>query len=236
MYSILTIIAAAVLPALVLVYFIYRKDKYKKEPTSMLLKGFGFGALSALGSFCISILLMNMGAFPEEITGVGDGVRTALFGAAVPEELAKFFFLWLLLRRNRYFDEYVDGVVYAVCVGMGFAAFENVGYLFGNLEAWAQTGFVRAITAIPGHFFFAVMMGYFYSKASFGRPEYRTLNYLLAVLVPIALHASYDGILMVSSVAGTVSSGITLFLGLYLFMAITTKKSFNRHLDRDRLA
>lgn len=38
------VIIAAILPALVLVYFIYRKDKYEKEPVSQLLKGFGFGA------------------------------------------------------------------------------------------------------------------------------------------------------------------------------------------------
>lgn len=227
------ILLTAVIPALVLIYFIYRKDKYQKEPTSQLLKGFGFGALSALGSFLISVPLMVLGFYPAEATTVGEHISVAVFGAAIPEELAKFFFLWLLLRNNKYYDEYVDGIVYAVCVGMGFAAFENVGYIFSDLENWAQIGIMRALSAIPGHFFFAVMMGYFYSKASFGNPASRGLNIALALLVPMALHAAYDGILMVSDAVGAVGAGLALFFGLYFFMIKTTKKSINKHLSND---
>lgn len=229
----LTILLSAVIPALVLVYFIYRKDKYKKEPTSQLIKGFGFGALSVFTSFLISVPSLLIGLYPAEATTVGDHIRTAVFAAAVPEELSKFFFLWLLLRRNKYFDEYVDGVVYAVCVGMGFAAFENVGYLLQNQEIWASVGFIRALSAIPGHFFFAVMMGYFYSKATFGGQARRNIYIALAILVPITLHALFDGLLMVSTIAGVAGAALMLFVGLYVFMAITTKKSFGKLLAKD---
>ena len=146
-------------------------------------------------------------------------------------------FLWLLLRNNPDFDEYVDGIVYAVCVGMGFAAFENIGYLFGNIDTWVSVGFVRAISAIPGHFFFAVMMGYFYSKAAFGNPSRRGLNFALAILVPVLLHGAYDSILMVSTVVASMAGALfVLFLGLYVFMAVLTKRSFGRHLLADEAA
>lgn len=229
----MNIIIAAIIPALVLVYFIYRKDKYDREPPAMILKGFWYGALSALASFFISRPFQVMGLFPTEIVSFEDGVRTALFGAAVPEEISKFVFLWMLLRNNRYFDEYVDGIVYAVCVGMGFAAFENIGYVFSDVENWASINAMRALTAIPGHFFFAVMMGYYFSKASFGKPSLRTFNFCLAILVPVALHAGYDGILMTSNTAGAVGGGAALFFGLYFFMALSAKKRFNKLLAKD---
>ena len=90
----------------------------------------------------------------------------AFVGAAMPEEATKLLMLWLLLRRNKYFDERFDGIVYACCIGMGFAGTENVLYLFGNIENWQSVAVSRAIFAVPGHFMFAVAMGYFYSNVS----------------------------------------------------------------------
>jgi len=230
----ISILIAAILPALVLVYFIYRKDKYKKEPTGELLKGFGFGALSALASFCLSIPFGVIGLYPEVPSTFMGHVSTALFAAAIPEELAKLLMLWLLLRNSKYFDEYVDGIVYAVCVGMGFAALENVMYLFTNLDSWAAVGAMRALCSVPAHFFFAVTMGYFYSKAMFGAPSMKSTNLILAAVVPIGLHAAFDALLMVTSMGvGIAGTAILLFIGLYAFMAIKAKKRYQEHLSAD---
>ena len=49
-----------------------------------------------------------------------EAVGDAFLLAAIPEEVAKLFMLWLLLRKNPFFDEHFDGIVYAVCVGLGF--------------------------------------------------------------------------------------------------------------------
>lgn len=87
-------------------------------------------------------------------TSILVSVSTAFFGAAIPEEIAKFLMLWLLLRKNPYFDEKMVGIVYAVCVSLGFAALENIMYLFTNAEAYLSVGIARAIFAVLGHFCF----------------------------------------------------------------------------------
>jgi hypothetical protein len=46
-----------------------------------------------------------------------------------------------------YFSQKFDGIVYAVFVSMGFAAIENIMYVF---DYGYQTGLVRAFTAVPG--------------------------------------------------------------------------------------
>lgn len=232
--NLLYVIIAAILPAAVLIYFIYRKDKYEKEPVPQLLKGFGFGALSALASFLISVPFQSIGLFPSEATTFGGHLRTALFGASVPEELAKFFFLWLLLRNNRYYNERVDGMVYAVCVGMGFAAFENIGYLISSFDAWATVSILRAIFSIPGHFFFAVTMGYFYSKASFDNLAKKGLNITFAIGLPILAHAAFDACLMVSNGFGLGGAALCTFLGLYVYLATISKSRFETHLSVDK--
>ena len=228
------IILSAILPALVLVYFIYRKDRYRKEPTRQLVKAFCFGCLSALASLLISTPLEALGLFSMEAGGVAAWLRTAFFGAALPEEICKLAFLWLLLRRNPDYDEYVDGIVYAACIGMGFAALENVGYLFNYLDGWETVGILRAIFSVPAHFFFAVAMGYFFACGSFGDPARKRINYAMALIVPVAQHTAYDWLAFCFGAPGIIGGlAIALFFGLYILMAKRSKQRIRAHLTRD---
>ena len=231
---ILIVILAALAPALGLLYFIYNKDVLQKEPTREILIAFGYGVLSVLASTLISFPLMGIGVVPTEAATVGEYLRLAVFGAGIPEELAKFALLWLFLKRCRYFDEYVDGIVYAACVGLGFAAVENIMYLIQNFQAWAYVGAMRALFSVPGHFFFAVVMGYDVSKAAFDDPSQRARNIFLAIALPILLHSAFDALLMVSTVSAAATGLIALFAGLYILMAKTSKKLFNKHLTTDQ--
>ena len=226
-------LAIALLPAAILIGFIYWKDKYEKEPTKWIWKGFWYGILSALASFAISMPFQSMGLFTNELLTVGDSIRTAFFGAAIPEEGAKLLLLWLLLRKNPYFDEYVDGMVYAVCVGMGFAALENVGYMLGNYEEWNTVGLMRGLISVPAHFFFAIAMGYFYSLAQFGDKGRRITFWILALAVPVLLHGGFDALLMASEVGGGAGACLAFFFALFFYMARSSKKRFNEHLKRD---
>lgn len=122
------VLLAALLPIALLAWYIYRKDKLCPEPPGQLIKGFCFGTISAPLSLGISLPFIWLGLCPVETTTIGDSIRTAFISAAIPEESAKLFMLWLLLRNNKYFDEKMDGIVYAVFVSLGFAALENILY------------------------------------------------------------------------------------------------------------
>ena len=207
------LIFAALLPAILLVHYILKKDKLKPEPKSQLIKGFFYG----VGSAVLTILVLG------PIVGISqDTTQPSLLAAllhafcfaAIPEELAKFLMLWLLLRGNKYFDEHIDAVVYSVCVGMGFAGAENLLYLFDNYDSWISVGVARALISVPGHFFFAVAMGYYYSLAHFGDKTQRKTNLSLAIAVPVLMHGVFDSILfsvsIVPSLAGILTIGFIL--------------------------
>ena len=188
----ITVFLAAVIPAIVLVIYIYDKDD-RPEPVGQLVKAFLLGALSAPLSLLVSKPLAILGYYSNDAVGLIESFRIAFFGAALPEELAKMFVLWLFLRRNRHFDEYFDGLVYAACVGMGFAALENVMYLFDGGEDWQLVGRMRALMAVPGHFLFAMLMGYYYSLAYFSNNAVaRSRYYTLSLVAPIVAHCAYD--------------------------------------------
>lgn len=203
------IIFAALLPVGVLTFYILLKDKLSPEPAGQLLKAFGAGLLTVPASFLISFPLMWLGFYvdvPETVLG---GICTAFFGAAIPEEIAKFALLWLVLRRNPYFDERMDGIVYAVCVSLGFAALENLMYLFTYADDFVSIGISRAIFAVPGHFCFGILMGYYYSLAKFSEVD-KKRNMVLTLAAPILAHGIYDSLLFVSRVTPFLSVVLTL--------------------------
>ena len=121
----LLVIITALIPAVILGWWIYQKDSLRPEPLNMLIKAFLYGVGSTFVTLVITQLLGIMGLFVYDLGSFSGAVSTALFAAALPEELAKLLMLWLLLRKNPYYDEYFDGIVYAACVGLGFAATEH---------------------------------------------------------------------------------------------------------------
>lgn len=228
------ILVTALLPIIVLGYYIYHKDKKSPEPTGQLVKAFLFGILSAPLSFCMSIPLGLIGLYPVEPTSLLGSISTAFFGAAIPEEIAKLFVLWLVLRKNPYFDEKMDGIVYAVCVSMGFAAFENVMYLFSNVDSYVSVAATRALFAVPGHFCFGILMGYYYSLAKF-YPKSPIKNRLYVFIAPVVAHGLYDSILFTANLSGEFA--VLLFVFFLLFCIRMWKRSHRKikeHLERDK--
>ena len=218
------VVIAAVLPAFVLLYYIWRRDKYQQEPVKQLLKGFGFGVLATVVAAPLEILLQQLGlAFANPQTWFA-AAWNAFFGVALVEEGVKLFFLWLLLRKNPYFDEHMDGVVYAVAVGMGFAAAENISYLFTYIDQWRTLALSRAVFSVPGHFMFAVAMGYYYSVHHFDSSSSK----LMILLMPILLHGIFDSLLMMSDV--TPEWGGVLWFAFVVF-CLTLPGMANRKID-----
>ena len=209
--NIIIILSAAILPAILLWLFIWKKDT-QKEPTSWLLKAVLWGV-----AIIIPVAILESGI--ETILFGVEGKPTTLFGtttmafgvAALPEETFKLLALWMVLRRNPYFDEHFDGIVYAVCVGLGFAAFENIMYVFGE-EDWFSTAIVRALLAVPGHYAFAILMGYYYSVYHFVDHSPKVAACVL--LVPVLAHGTYDALAM-SGIVSPVIGGLCFFVLIY---------------------
>lgn len=176
--------ALAIAPVIIILVYIYQKDKFQKEPWWLLLITFIGGIFSVNIVFFLDMLI------PENISESHflQSLYTAGIKAGLLEELSKFIMLYLIIWKSRHFDEYIDGIVYAVFISMGFAAFENVGYIS---QYGGGISFNRAILAIPAHFLFAVSMGYFFSLARLF-PRKRKHYLLLTLFIPALLHFCYD--------------------------------------------
>lgn len=214
------LLALAVFPALVLAIFIYRKDKFQKEPMRMLAKAFFFGCISALPAvFLESFFTSLYNGFGSQLPSFFDGIYNGYVVAGNSEELSKLLLLSLAVWRSRHFDEYFDGIVYAAFVALGFASLENVLYVFAQdtFASALMTGSMRAVLSVPGHFLFGVAMGYFFALAKF-QPEHRSRYLLLAYLVPMLLHGTFDALLMIPEAMGEDGAWLSgVLFPLFLF-------------------
>ena len=216
----MSLIGLAILPVIVLLIYIYRKDKFQKEPIGLLLAALGMGMLSVLPIVFVEKFFSSLNPYD----GVDGALYTAFVVAGCVEEGFKLLFLYWLIWRNRHFDEYFDGIVYAVFVSMGFALVENVMYVFSG---GVGTGIMRALLSVPAHFLFAVVMGYFFALAKFYKN--RVLNMLLAFIVPMLLHGIFDALLMVADASETMQ-GVCL-IGFIIFDIILWKIGKKRMQD-----
>lgn len=226
------IVIVAFLPAALLWWYIWKKDQ-KKEPTKWLVKATCYGALICIPLAILELLIGTILFYPDghPTTFIGT-TANAFLVAAIPEETFKLLALWLVLRKNPFFDEHFDGIVYAVCIGLGFAAIENVVYLFDNIENWMSVAFLRSLMAVPGHYAFAILMGYYYSKYHF--VDHSRKNAALIIVAPVLAHGLYDALLMTSMV-NVVIGGICFFItiGLVCKLHVYARKKVLAMIDTD---
>ncbi len=246
------LIAAALIPAVILGIYVFRKDRVDKEPLGLLL-------LLLLSGVVICFPVVEVGNF---LQGVIDSVFSLFFveyenggfilgpvmsrvynactyfiAVAFVEEGFKWLAMFLLTRKSKHFNSLFDGLIYAVFVSLGFAAFENI--LYALTGGWG-TVILRAATAVPGHVFDAVIMGYYYSfwhvyelarkqerdlhsnRVITVKNEFSGTRYLvLSIVMPVLSHGLYDYACTMDTAAATVLFyGFLIFLYIYCFRKI----------------
>ncbi len=182
----------AIGPGIALAVYFYYSDKWEPEPKMMVVKSFLLGGLACFptsyyeGAFEVAFGFQGMWD-PVVRFQWWQTAFYAFFGVALAEELCKFLFLKGFIYEDREFNEPFDGIVYGAVMGCGFATVENIFYVFENGYG---TGVLRMLTAVPGHAFDGVILGYFMGKAKFSpEPEKNLTKGLVLVII---LHGAYD--------------------------------------------
>ena len=224
------LIAAAIIPAIVLLVKIYRLDRLEKEPITLLLALVFLGILSTVFASLAEQLGDLLLAFflPEQSLAYQ---LILYFGVvAFAEEGFKYLLLKNRTWRSPHFNCEFDGVVYATFVSLGFALWENIGYV---LRYGLATAMARAVTAIPGHACFGVFMGVWYGVAKrqemAGDPEASRRSRRMAVILPALLHGLYDYI------ATQQREGLSLvFIAFVAVLFVTAYRLAKRTARNDR--
>ncbi len=213
-------LAAAIAPAAFLLRFIYQNDTIEKEPGRLLVSLLFGGVLAALAAMVLEWIGEDL-LIPS--LPIREGTASAAIADAIlvgiSEEGAKLYFLKRRSWNQPAFNYRFDGVVYAVFVSLGFAAFENVIYVS---QYGLSIALSRALLAIPAHLSFGVALGSYYGRAKvcdvYGDDAGTKFNLLHGFLSAASLHAFYDGCIMVNTGFSTLLFAvfvIVLFLSVY---------------------
>jgi len=216
--------ALAIVPGLLLILYVYRKDRVEKEPAGLLMKLVLFGIISCIAAGYLEQLESTF--LPQYPKGsVQYALQTSFLIAALVEETVKFLAMRLASWNNRAFNYRFDGVIYGLTAGVGFAIYENIMYvaMYGK-----ETAIVRAFTAIPLHAFCGAFMGALYSyskKASIlGQGGASVMFTILALLIPMAVHGTYDTFAFLGQ-QGTIT--LLIFVVILYIAAITMIKKLS---------
>ncbi|HEY8366696.1 MAG TPA: PrsW family glutamic-type intramembrane protease [Bacteroidia bacterium] len=215
----LILLSLALAPVVAFATYIFYKDKWEKEPLKLLIWCFLGGMVS-----CIPIIIFEVSTdllFKPNHDNIFDAFISAFFFVGFTEEFWKWIAVLLLAYRNKNFNEPYDGITYAVMVSLGFAAIENILYVF---QGGILVGFLRAFTAVPAHTIMGILMGYFLGMAKCN-PKAKATNLILSIVTPVLMHGFYDlSIFAYGGAYAWIGAIISLLIGAYL-----SKKAIQIH-------
>lgn len=223
-------VLAAVLPAVFLMRYIYKQDKVEREPPLLLASLVGCGVLAALAAAVLETV--GRGILNSLMDGRGKGyiILLAFLVVGAVEEGTKFLLLKWRTWWNPNFNYRFDGVVYAVFVSLGFAAYENINYVFNY---GLSVALPRALLAVPAHMGFAVFMGAFYGRAklheSWDDEAGKRINLWVGYLLAVVLHGFYDACAMIGSALSTILFVVFVISMYFIVIRMIRRESLEDH-------
>lgn len=242
------VIAAVVafVPAILYLLPIIWLDRYDPEPLWLLGLAFAWGALVAVVvSFIINTIFgvaVGIAVSPEIGQAAGAVMSAPLF-----EEGSKGLGLVILLIFfRRYFDDILDGIVFAGVIALGFATVENVLY-YGRALGEAGLGGLLFIFVLRGimspfaHVTFTSMtgIGCGISRESHNKAV-RIIMPILGYIGAVTLHAIWNGMAVIGGTEGFMYGYFLgeiplflIFVGFSLYIMRRQNKILNEMLAID---
>ena len=153
-------------PMFLFAAFVNWLDRYEKEPKLLLGAAFVWGVVIAGGGAYILNTAVGIGVY--SLTGsvsAADFSTTSIAAPIIEEALKGLAVLVVFLMFRDEFDSILDGIVYGAITAMGFAAIENVLYIYRNgfqesgWEGFWVLVFIRVILVGWMHPFFTAFTG-----------------------------------------------------------------------------
>ena len=187
-------------PMLLFAGFINWLDRYEKEPKALLGAAFIWGVLIAGGGAYIINTVLGLGVYiMTGSAGASDFATASIIAPIVEESLKGLAVLVVFFLFYKEFDSILDGIIYAGITALGFAAIENVLYIYerGYQESgweglWTLV-FIRVILVGWQHPFYTAFTGIGLATARMNR---NALIKIVAVLggfaTAVFMHAFHN--------------------------------------------
>lgn len=215
-----------VIPMTIYAVVITWLDRYEKEPLWLMIGVFLWGAIVAAGAAFVLNTLFGISVFALTGSETAADVGAAVISAPLVEETVKgaaVLAVYLYFRDE--FDTLLDGIIYGSLVGFGFAATENVNYIFsgfseGGLAAALLVTAVRTIGIAFLHATLTSCTGLGFAALRLGRRPVRFLAPLAGYGAAITLHSFHNLLASLGSLFCLLGLALDWigYLGLFAFI------------------
>ncbi len=180
--------------------FVNWLDRYEKEPKILLGAAFTWGVLIAGGGAYIINTVMGLGVYiVTGSEGATDFATASIIAPIVEESLKGLAVLVVFFLFRKEFDSVLDGIIYAGVTALGFAAIENVlyiyerGYLESGWEGLWTLAFIRIVLVGWQHPFYTAFTGIGLAVARLNRnPLVKLLAAVAGFMAAVMAHAFHN--------------------------------------------
>ena len=235
-------------PMFMFAAFINWLDRYEKEPKLLLGAAFVWGVVIAGGGAYILNTAFGIGIYAlTGSQGAAEFGTTSIVAPIIEEGLKGLAVLVVFLMFRKEFDSVLDGVVYGAVTAMGFAAIENVlyiyrnGYVEGGWEGFWVLVVIRVVLVGWMHPFFTAFTGIGLAIARMSRNALVKIiavptGYAIAVTAH-AFHNTFSGLIggLGGLLAGTFVDymGYIAMLAFIVWMVVYERNILKRNLQEE---
>jgi RsiW-degrading membrane proteinase PrsW (M82 family) len=185
------------IPAVFWLGFFYLMDRHEPEPKQLVVGVCVLGALVA-GPLADFVQYQAVPPAALEVHGLDalalDRVIYAVLIAGLAQEMCKYAVVRYTVYLSHEFDEPMDGIVYMMACGTGFAVWINYHRLSGQGHSvYLSTAAAQAVVTTLAHASFAGALGYVMGRAKFSRRSalVRGILLMLGLLGAAALNGQF---------------------------------------------
>lgn len=230
---------AAVVPIVIYLVFIWRYDRFDREPIGLYLKNFLWGAIGAvilaiIGSLIASSIVktvMRNSFFLEHVDVIAI--------APLVEEAVKGVFLFSTVT-NKKFDNMTDGIVYGGAIGLGFGMTENFFYFVTNDSnpfTWFTIVIIRTFFTAAMHCVSTATFGAFLGYAKFKGWGFKITFPIIGYLVAVFIHSAWNFSVSFSSTSLIgflfLTGSVIIFLSAFSLSLKNEAKMIAKELDEE---
>lgn len=216
----------SILPPILWLLFYLREDCHP-EPKRLLVLSFVGGMASAIIAVVVELALLGKEGLISEYVTVQERVFFLFLVIGFIEEYAKYLPVKFLVLRRADFDEPVDAMIYMMTAALGFAALENVLFLFPLFHESTAAAFEVAANRFLGanllHALSSGVVGFFLARSFFHPKRHHFVA--LGVIIAALLHTGFNYLILVREV---LPQGTFYLIFLLSLMAIMVFVDFER--------
>lgn len=219
-YAVLFSFIGGIIPAILWLQFWLHESKHR-EPRRLIVGTFVLGMISV---FIAGFLEKGVSLYLIEYTTL------SFFFWALIEETLKYIGADIVALKTRFVDDAIDPMIYMVTSALGFAAAENILFLFeplsnGDIHRGVMTISFRFVGATLLHIIasgaIGILLGLFFYKSK----NIKKIIVLFGILLATILHTAFNSFI-ISAQEHTIWVFLVLWVGL-IAVIITLEKIKN---------